>query len=581
MNFDLDRIRERLSTLDAVPLLAVLGILAGLSSGLIIILFRMVVELILSIFLPEHSENFEGLNPMVQGALPLTCAILLGAAFHYLSKDERRTGVSYVIERFNLYQGAISARSLLVQFFGAAATLIGGLSMGREGPAVHLGAAGGSLLGQWARLPNNSVRILTGCGCAAAISASFNTPIAGVIFAMEVIMMEYSISTFIPIILASVVGASLTRAVYGHEPAFTIPPVQMGSLMELPFVVLCGVIIGCLAAALIYLSLRFYQHTHRLGIGWRFFLAGVVTAGCGYLAPEILGIGYDSVDAALAGSLAVSSLLLIMCLKLLATSACVGAGLPAGVIGPSLFMGAMAGGLFGELGGALLPEESNFTLYVLLGMAGMMAATLEAPLAALMALLELTFEPNIIFPGMLVVVISSLITSQVFRQKGIFQAFLEAQGIALNVSPLALHLHRVGVAAVMDRNIRRVNQFISQDEADDILKKQPNWLLIEKDGLPTHFMPAAELALYLAGLKQSDSKEVVPTTDTPSLNLLEIPAKRDNVTPVLLSATLHEALDAMKKADVSAVYVRRMSAPNIYRVFGVVRKQDIEHYYQI
>ncbi|MEE2730995.1 MAG: chloride channel protein [Pseudomonadota bacterium] len=581
MKFDLDRIRERLSTLDAVPLLAVLGILAGLSSGLIIILFRLLVESVLSLFLPEHSENFEGLNPMLQGALPLTCAILLGAAFHYLSKDERRTGVTYVIERFNLYQGAISWRSLLVQFFGAAATLIGGLSMGREGPAVHLGAAGGSLLGQWARLPNNSVRILTGCGCAAAISASFNTPIAGVIFAMEVIMMEYSISTFIPIILASVVGASLTRAVYGHEPAFNIPTVQMGTLLELPFVVICGVIIGCLAAALIYLSLRFYQHTHRLGVGWRFFLAGLVTAACGYLAPEILGVGYDSVNAALVGSLTVTALLFIMSLKLLATSACVGAGLPGGVIGPALFIGAMAGGLFGELGQALLPEDANITLYVLLGMAGMMAATLEAPLAALMALLELTFEPNIIFPGMLVVVISSLITTQVFRQRGIFQGFLEAQGIALNVSPLAQHLHRVGVAAVMDRNIRRVNQHLSREEADDILKKQPNWLLIEKDGLPSHFMPAAELAMHLANLDQAKPKEGAAPTDGASINLLEIPAKRDNVTPVLLSATLHEALQAMKKADVSAVYVRRMSAPNIYRVFGVVRKQDIEHYYQI
>ena len=581
MNFDLDRIRERLSTLDAVPLLAVLGILAGLSSGLIIILFRMLVELPLSLFLPEHSENFEGLSPILQGALPLTCAILIGAAFHYLSREERRTGVGYVIERFNLYQGAISVRSLLVQLFGAAATLIGGLSMGREGPAVHLGAAGGSLLGQWARLPNNSVRILTGSGCAAAISASFNTPIAGVIFAMEVIMMEYSIGTFIPIILASVVGAALTRAVYGHEPAFSIPSVQLGSLLELPFVVLCGVIIGCLAAGLIYLSTRFYQHTHRLGVGWRFFLAGLVTAGCGLLAPEILGIGYDSVNTALVGSLTVSSLVLIMCLKLLATSACVGAGLPGGVIGPALFMGAMAGGLFGELGGAIMPEESNITLYVLLGMAGMMAATLEAPLAALMALLELTFEPNIIFPGMLVVVISSLITTQVFRQKGIFQSFLEAQGIALNLSPLARHLHRVGVAAVMDRNIRRVNQHITREEADEILKKQPNWLLIEKEGLPSHFMPAAELAIHLADLDQNAPKDAPPPVEPPTINLLEIPAKRDNVTPVLLSATLHEALQAMKKADVSAVYVRRMSAPNIYRVFGVVRKQDIEHYYQI
>lgn len=576
MNFDLDRIRERLSTLDAVPLLALLGILAGFSSGLIILLFRFLIELVLSLILPGSSENFEGLNPMIQGALPLTGAALLGAGFHYLSKEERRTGVGYVIERFNLFQGAIGLRSLLVQFFGAAATLISGLSMGREGPAVHLGAAGGSLLGQWARLPNNSVRILTSCGCAAAISASFNTPIAGVIFAMEVIMMEYSISTFIPIILASVVGASMTRAAYGHAPAFTIPEVQLGTLLELPFVVLCGIFIGCLAAALIYLSRQCYHQTHRLGVGWRFFAAGLVTALCGYAAPQILGIGYDTVNAAMVGSLTAGTLLLVMVLKIVATSACVGAGLPAGVIGPALVIGAMAGALFGELGSAVLPENSNITLYVLLGMAGMMAATLEAPLAALMTLLELTFEANIIFPGMLVVVISSLITSQVFRQKGIFLSLLDAQGISIRVSPLASHLHRVGVAAVMDRNIQRVNQHIALPEADELLKKQPNWLMIEKDGLPSHYMPAAELALYVASLKRDDT----PAEEV-SINLLEIPGKRDNVVPVLLSATLLEALDAMKKADVSAVYVRRMSAPNIYRVFGVIRRQDIEHYYQI
>jgi len=583
MKIDFDRARERLSTLEAVPLLAVLGLFAGLSAGLIIILFRLLVELVLGLFLPDNAENFEGLGVLVRTALPLTCAALLGAAFHYLAREERRTGVAYVIERFNLFQGAISARSLLVQFFGAAATLIGGLSMGREGPAVHLGAAGSSLLGQWARLPNNSLRVLTGCGCAAAISASFNTPIAGVIFAMEVIMMEYSISTFIPIILASVVGAALTRAVYGHEPAFTIPAVELGSLLELPYVVLCGIVIGSIAAALIFLSLRFYHYTHRLGVGWRFLLAGMATSACGFLAPEVLGIGYDTVNLALVGGLTIGSLVLIIGMKLLATSACVGAGLPAGVIGPALFIGAMAGALFGKLGGALMPEESNITLYVLLGMAGMMAATLEAPLAALMALLELTFEANVIFPGMLMVVVSTLVTTQVLKQKGIFLSMLKAQGIAVTVSPLASHLHRVAVAAVMDRNIRRVNQVITRADADEILKKQPNWLLLEKDGQPHQFMPAAELALYLSSQDEEQKQRQLEPADpaTVNINLLEIPANRDNLTPVLLSATLHEALEAMKKADVSAVYVRRMSAPNIYRVFGVIRKQDIEHYYQI
>ncbi len=584
MKLDFDRIREKLSEVDAVALLTMLGVLAGLVSGLVILAFRFVIEATLNLILPDNSENFEGLSMMMQGALPLTGAVLLGALFTYLKPEHRRVGVGRVIERFNLYQGNLSLRGLVVQFVGAAVTLVSGLSMGREGPAVQLGAASSSLLAQWARLPNNSVRILTSCGCAAAISASFNTPISGVIFAMEVIMMEYSISSFIPIILASVVGAALTRAVYGHEPAFIIPEVQLGSLIELPFIVVFGIAVGFMAAALIYLSKYSYERTAQLDVGLRFFIAGTVTAILGLIAPEILGIGYDSVNTALIGGFTVTSLFLIMTLKLIATSACVGLGLPGGVIGPSLVIGAMAGGVFGSLGVAILPNDSNVTLYVLLGMAGMMAATLAAPLAALMALLELTFEANIIFPGMLVVVISCLVANHLFKQKGIFQTMLDAQGVKLRLSPLASHLHRAGVATVMKRKFGRVNHAISLAQAKETMSGQPNWLLLEKDGIPTHYMPAADLALHLEALEK-EQPEPSKETDEPvdhkeqDINLFEIPANRENVTPVLLSATLQEALDTMEQQGVNAVYVRRMSAPNIYRVFGFVRKQDIEHFY--
>lgn len=578
MMFDLDRIREKLADVDAVALMTLLGILAGLVSGAVILLFRLVIEGTLGVMLPESSENFEGLSTVMHGALPLTGAAILGAIFIYLDPDNRRTGVGYVMERFNLFQGYLSLRSLLVQFGGAALALICGLSMGREGPAVHLGAASSSLLGQWARLPNNSVRILTGCGCAAAISASFNTPIAGVIFAMEVIMMEYSISTFIPIILASVVGAVMTRAVYGHEPAFIIPDVQLGSLIELPFIVLCGIAIGCLAAGFIYLSKYSYQRSEQMNVGWRFLLAGAITGSCALVAPQVLGIGYDTVNSALIGGLSVGSLFLIMNLKLVATSACVGFGMPGGVIGPSLVIGAMAGGIFGSLGTAIMPQDSNVTLYVLLGMAGMMAATLEAPLAALMALLELTFEANIIFPGMLVVVTSCLVANHVLGQSGIFHTLLEAQGIKLRLSPLTSMLNRVGVATVMKRNFKRTDYKITLSEANEILARQPNWLLLEKQGTPSHYMPAADLALHVSNIEQPEDDADFENTP---INLLEIPANREDVTPVLLSATLQEALDAMDQNQVNAVYVRRMSAPNIYRIFGIVRKQDIETFYHI
>src|SRR5690606_23161392 len=130
-------------------------------------------------------------------------------------------------------------------------TLLSGQSAGREGPAVHLGAASSSLIGQWMRLPNNSIRILVACGTAAAISASFNTPIAGVIFAMEVVLVEYTLSGFTPVILAAVSAAVVNQLVYGDMPACTVPPLAMNSLLELPFIVLMGLMFAFSSAGFV------------------------------------------------------------------------------------------------------------------------------------------------------------------------------------------------------------------------------------------------------------------------------------------------------------------------------------------
>lgn len=571
---NLDRIREHLSTLNNVALLTLLGAMAGFASGLVILLFRLLVENVL-VFTLGDAEAFEALSYQWHLLLPLCGVGLLSLGFFWLKPEERRTGIALVIERFHLFQGIMSLRGLLIQYVAGAATLVFGLSMGREGPAVHMGAASGSLLGQWAQLPNNSIRVLTGCGCAAAISASFNTPIAGVVFAMEVVLMEYHVGTFIPIILASVVGAAMTRAVYGDEVAFVVPPIELGSLWELPFVMLSGLIIGCVAAALIVASRFTLQRFQSLGIGWRFGMAGVVTAVCAVAAPQIMGVGYDTVDSAIAGQFSVMMLVLILVLKLIATSACVGAGLPGGVVGPTLVLGALCGGLMGQLGTAVMPD-SDGGLYVLLGMAAMMSATLQAPLAGLMTLLELTLNPNVIFPGMLVVVTSCLVTSQVFRQQGIFETVLKAQGIRLHISPLTHQLQSVGVAAVMNRNLQRVPRLIALPELLQYLQRQPNWILVEQDGVPTHYMPAADVVLFIKTLPESP-EGAEPVT----LDLLEIPGSRDNIKPILMSATLKEALDLMKREQISALYVHWQSAPAIYRVMGILQRKDIEHFYQL
>ncbi|MFV2090866.1 MAG: chloride channel protein, partial [Pseudomonadales bacterium] len=184
--------QRQLANVDALPQLSILAIGAGLLTGIVILVFRVAVDYILGHWLlPEGSESFEALGYARRFLLPIIGAGILAVTLSRLATADRHVGVVHVMERLSRHQGHLPVKNALVQFFGGILALVSGQSGGREGPAIHLGAASSSLLGQAFNLPNNSVRTLVACGAAAAIAGSFNTPIAGVIFAMEVVMMEY------------------------------------------------------------------------------------------------------------------------------------------------------------------------------------------------------------------------------------------------------------------------------------------------------------------------------------------------------------------------------------------------------
>ena len=401
--------RRRLSGVDALPQLAVLGLLSGLITGGVILLFRLAIEWPLEYFLPgTGSESFESLSLITRALLPLAGAVGLGIMLHRLATHDRKVGIVHVMERLNYHQGYISLRSAVVQFVCGVTTVVTGQSAGREGPAVHLGAAFSSLMGQWMRLPNNSIRTLVACGCAAAISASFNTPISGVLFAMEVVMMEYTIAAFTPIILAAVSAAIVLQAVYGSEPAFSVPALTMNSLLEIPWILVIAVIIGIAAALFIQLvdtMGRFHHHPVMLRVAG----AGLLMVPFAVFVPETMGIGYDTVNATINGQLGFWLLLTAALAKLLITALTIGLGMPSGVIGPTLFTGATLGGALGLVGAHIAPDTaSSVGFYAMLGMGAMMGAVLQAPLAALMAVMELTRNPNIILPAMLIITTASI-----------------------------------------------------------------------------------------------------------------------------------------------------------------------------
>lgn len=559
--------RDRLAGVDALPQLTLLGLLTGILAGLVIIAFRLLVEVPLGYWLPGDFENFEALDPRWHFFLPLAGACVLGVVLQFIDKRHHSTGVGHVIDRLQNHQGRMPPGNFIVQFFGGAACLLSGQSVGREGPAVHIGAGAGSLLGQWMKLPTNSLRPLAGCGVAAAIAACFNTPMAGVIFAMEVVVMEYTIAGFIPVILAAVAGTTLSHLVFGNVINFEPPTGETGGLLETPLILLTGLFIALLAA----LYIRSHAFWCRLAlnrpIALRFAFAGLITGCAAYYFPDILGIGYDTIERALGGQQGFWLLLGIIAAKLLVTSAVLGVGMPGGVIGPLLFLGACAGGAIGTLAHTLMPESASpIAVYVVLGMGAMMGATLNAPLASMIAIIELTYNPGIIFPSMLVVVIACLTTRWAFRCDGLFETLLKIQGKFRTPEIAEQLLSKTGTRQLLDRHIKTCPNHLSFGDATALLANHPHWLLLEGN---KYILPGHDLAAFLA--QQGD------TEPTAMLNLLDIPAQRLDVIQLADDSTLFDALRELEAAQVEAGFLSNSAA----QVVGIITREKINNYYRL
>ena len=577
-DFTLESFRRQLANVDALPQLCVLGLVSGVITGAVMVALRLLLEAGAALYMPDGDpEAFEGLTPWLRALLPIMAVTLIGLLLYRQRSTARNLGVSHVIERLTYHQGRFPLRNWLNQWWVGVVSVLGGLSAGREGPAIHLGAAASSGLGLKLRLPNNSLRVLVACGTAAGISASFNTPIAGVIFAMEVVMMEYTLMSFMPVILASTMGALVAQVMYGNEPAFRIPEVALGSLMNLPWIVVIGLVIGLMAGLFIHISRS--QRLQTLPLWLRLGVVGVGTGVLAWWFPEIQGIGYDSVAAAMNNQLAINVLLALMVAKLLITAITVAGGVPIGIIGPVLVAGAATGALGGMLGGWLWPEKAaDPGIYAMLGMAAMMGAVLQAPLAALMALLELTHTPNIMLPGMLVVVVACLTSRQLTGCEGFFISSVR-YGLHPLQQPLMQALSRVSVPAVMERRLVRTERMITPDQARRLLETNPMWLVIERssDDKPVLALKAAELARWLLEHDEALNGEAPPEDEL--VDLLEIPGQRLEMAPIGLQATLSEAFLKLQDSALGALYVVHGYRPKQQRISGIITRGAIERYY--
>lgn len=559
------RWRERLASSEALITLAVTAVAVGLLTGSVAIAFRVAVEWPLEQqFGHGNAELFEALPPLWRFITPLAGAALLALLWQQLRPRQRATGVAHVLDRTYNYAGRMPLANALAQFIGGVIALVSGQSMGREGPAVHLGAAFAALFGRRLKLPGNSRRTLIGCGVAAAIAASFNTPLTAVIFAMEVVLLEYTVAGFLPVILAAVTGASLAQALYGNAPLFTLPPLAPVTLAELPILALGGIAIGLFAALQLRLFARLRNgRFNRAPLPLRFVAAGLLTGSVAITVPEVMGVGYDTVQLALLGELTLSALLVIAAAKALTFIVSAAAGLPAGSVGPAVVMGAVAGAALANATALWLPgSDANSALYATAGVAAMFAALINAPLAGLLAVVELTGHHPLLMPAMVMVATATLSARFSSGLPGIFAIGLAGSNYA---STRFRALSKISVLTAMERNIVQLaNPQLDAAATAQVQRQHPRYLLLARDD--------AMLVTAASGLSTlAAGSELVWS---------QLPGESSAAVAIAATATLAEALQQMDRAATDWGFVAQ-SAPGQNRrtAIGVLSRAMIAQSY--
>ncbi len=447
-------------------LLIILAVCVGLATGFGAIAFVRLIEYCNGLFFGLTDQilttavgfaNWGGYKWWFP-VIPMLGGLLVGPIVYGFSREAKGHGVPEVMNAVARLGGIIRPRVAAAKTIASAICIGSGGSAGREGPIVQIGSAVGSTIGQFFGMSGERVKILVGCGAAAGISAVFNAPIAGVIFSLEIILGDYTIKTFAPVIISSVVSSMVIRTFLGNHPAFDVPSYSLVSGWEIPMYVVMGIALGALAVLFILTLDAFEDFSDKLKIkDWtKPAVGGLLLGILAIFYPQILADGYKTIGLTLYGNMGVWLLLILIFMKLIATSLTLGSGNSGGIFAPSLFMGAVAGGAFGCLVNYLFPDiTATPGAYALVGMAGMVAGSTHAPMTAMLIIFEMTSDYRIILPLMITVVFSALVARWLYPYS-IYTAKLAKRGIELKGGKdiNVLKAHTVG--EVMDEQFETI-----------------------------------------------------------------------------------------------------------------------------
>jgi CIC family chloride channel protein len=552
----------------------ILAIIIGILGGFGGIGIRWLIKFISEISFPGPGnilQNILAIRWYWILIIPVIGGILVGPIITFLAPEAKGHGVPEVMQAILLKGGIIRPRVAFIKAIASAISIGTGGSVGREGPIVQIGSSLGSTVGQFFRVPTKRLKTLVGCGAAAGIAAAFNAPIAGALFAVEIILMDFAVAQFSPIVISSVMATVISHTFEGNLIAFLVPKYELASPYELIFYFVLGAIAGLVSFAFIktlYFAEDVFDNKTRLPEYIKPAVGGIILGVVALLYPEIMGVGYETINLALKGEMLWYIAFILIFVKIFATSVTLGSGGSGGIFAPSLFMGAMLGYFFGSFVHQYFPLISATpNAYALVAMGGMVAGTTRAPITAIIIVFELTNDYRIILPLMITCIISTILSSKLSRES-IYTLKLLLRNISIKEGTEANVMETIFVRDVFTEEFSSVlvSDNFSQVINKIIKGKGPDFPVVDRKNNIKGMISLKDLKEYL--YERESLQNLLIAGDLANINFDMINIESDCKT----------AMDIMSRFDFEGLPVSKGDDPN--KVIGMIWRKDIQDAYQ-
>ncbi len=508
--FNLPSQRQSLKTmLSPIALALMIGSLAGLGSVAFKFLLMFGIDLLWAGD-GAFYHRFSAAPWYLRLSIPCLVGLVVGPVITWLAPELRGPGVPEVMEAMALSEGRIRGRVVLLKTAVTALMISAGGSLGREGPIVQIGSSIGSTITSLFHLSTEQRRLAVACGAAAGIAATFQAPMAGTLFVAEILLFDLEVVSLSNIVIAAVTGTLISRPFLHETSIFTSPEFSLNHSAELGLYLGLGLMAGFLSLLLMLAVFSLPHLYERLHVPvWLSPACGGLLVGCvGLVMPRALGVGYESINDALAGHLSLSLVLLILFWKLLATGFSLGSGMSGGIFAPSLVLGAMLGSCVGYVGQVIWPEHAIFpAYYALIGMGAVVSGTTLAPITAILSIFELTYSYQVILP-LMVACIASLLVVRFFHGYSIYETKLHLRGVHIVRGHDVNLLRNMWVADYMDREFQTIDEGMKLSEVIAQVERShfPHVLVLDKGGLLTGVLTLRDLKGVLAHPEQLRSE---------------------------------------------------------------------------